>query len=277
MTNLVITWDVDPVLFDLFGFQLRYYSLSWMFGFLACIYVMNKMLKKEGLSPKITDSMFLYTFTATVVGARVGHCLFYEGTYYLQHPLEILKIWEGGLASHGAALGLLVGIYLFSKKNNFKYIWSLDRITTVIPIGGAFIRFGNLMNSEIYGTPTDLSWGFRFITNMGRWKAGIEEPIYSVPSHPTQIYEIILYLAIFALLTYLFFKKDLAVKRPGAIFGIFLITLFGGRYVVEMIKNVQETFEASMTLNMGQILSIPFVLLGCVVLYLAYRKKSIFR
>lgn len=263
LTNLAVVWDIDPVMLDIFGFEIRYYSLSWMAAFMSCIFVMNKMLKKENISTKITDSMFMYTFIATVVGARVGHCIFYEGAYYLHNPLEILYLWQGGLASHGAALGLLLGIYMFSKKHNFKYIWSLDRITTVIPIGGAFIRLGNFFNSEIYGTQTDLPWGVLFV------KRG-----ETLAMHPTQLYEFFMYMAIFALLTYLFFVKDLGTKRPGALFGIFLITLFGGRFFVEMIKNVQETFEESMVINMGQILSLPFVVFGIVILYFAYRKSG---
>lgn len=263
--NLAIIWDIDPTIFSIGSFELRYYSLSWMIGFMACIWMMNKMLRKEKLSTNLTDSMFMYTFIATIVGARIGHCIFYDGGYYLTHPFEILYIWEGGLASHGAALGLLVGIYMFAKKHKLKYIWCLDRITTVIPIGGAFIRLGNLMNSEIYGTPTDLPWGFIFVRRNE-----------TLPMHPTQIYEAVIYILIFILLVYLFFKKDLGTKRPGALFGIFLITLFGSRFFVEMIKNVQESFEEALTLNMGQILSIPFVLLGVIILILAYRKKPFF-
>lgn len=266
MINLAITWSVDPTLIEILGFQIRYYSLSWMIGFLGCIWMMNKMLRKEGLSTTLTDSMFMYTFIATVVGARVGHCLFYEFSEYIQDPIRILYVWEGGLASHGAALGLLVGIYLFAKKHKFTYIWCLDRITTVIPIGGAFIRLGNLMNSEIYGTPTDLPWGFIFTLRKE-----------TVPMHPTQIYEALIYFLIFGLLVYLFFKRDLATRHPGALFGIFLITLFGSRFFVEMIKNVQESFEQALTLNMGQILSIPFVVMGIIILVLAYRKKQIFK
>lgn len=262
---LAIIWDVNPVFFSVLGFEIRYYSLAWMLGFMGCIWIMNKMLKKEGLSVKLTDSMFMYTFIATIVGARIGHCMFYETSYYLTHPLEILNLRQGGLASHGAALGLLVGIYLFSKKNKLTYMWSLDHITAVIPFGGALIRLGNLMNSEIYGTPTDLPWGFVF-------KLRGE----TVAMHPTQIYEALMYFAILALTMYLFFCRDITRKRPGAMFGIFLITLFGGRFFVEMIKNVQESFEEAMTLNMGQILSIPFVIMGIVILILAYRKNNPF-
>lgn len=266
MINLAVTWNVDPTLFSIGSFEIRYYSLSWMIGFMACIWMMNKMLKKEGLTSQLTDTMFMYTFIATVVGARVGHCLFYDFDHYIQHPFEILYIWEGGLASHGAALGLLVGIWLFARKTPFTYIWALDRITTVIPVGGAFIRLGNLMNSEIYGTPTELPWGFIFVRRNE-----------TLAMHPTQIYEALIYLLIFGLLVYLFFKKDMATQRPGALFGIFLITLFGSRFFVEMIKNVQESFEEALTLNMGQILSIPFVVLGVIILVLAYRKDSIFK
>ncbi len=265
ITLNAIVWDVNPVLFEIFGFEIRYYSISWMLAFYACIIVMNKMLKKEDLLPKLTDSMFMYCFIATIVGARLGHCLFYEGGYYLQHPLEILNLRQGGLASHGAAFGLLVGIYLFSKKNNVGYMWSLDRITAVIPLGGAFIRLGNLFNSEIYGTETTAPWGFIF-TLRGE----------TLPKHPTQIYEAVAYLLIFALLMYLFFKRDTAIKRPGAIFGFFLITLFGSRFIIEAIKNVQESFEESLVINMGQILSIPFILLGVVILYIAYKKPELF-
>ncbi len=265
MNIAAIMWDVDPVLFNLFGFEVRYYSISWMLAFYLCVVVMNKMLKKEGLTPKLTDSMFMYCFIATIVGARLGHCLFYEGGYYLQHPLEILNLRQGGLASHGAAFGLLLGIYLFSKKNKVGYMWSLDRITAVIPLGGAFIRLGNLFNSEIYGTETTLPWGFIF-ARRGE----------TVGMHPTQIYEALTYLAIFALLMFLYFKRDMAIKRPGAIFGIFLITLFGSRFVIEAIKNVQESFEESLVINMGQILSIPFVIMGITILVISYKRPELF-
>ena len=264
-TNLVVTWNVDPVIFEIFGFGIRYYSLSWMIGFMACIYVMNKMMAKEGLPEQITDSMFVYIFVATVVGARVGHCLFYDGAYYLQHPLEILNLRQGGLASHGAAIGIPLGIYLFARKNKVQYIWALDRVATVALIAGVFIRLGNLFNSEIYGTATDRPWGFIFVQR-GE----------TIAMHPTQIYEALMYLAIFGLLTFLYFKKDLAVKRPGALVGLFFVFVFAGRFFIETIKNVQVDFEEALVLNMGQILSIPFIILGCVLLYIAYNKPYIF-
>lgn len=264
-STLAITWDMNPVLISIFGFDIMYYSLSWMLGFLCCIWIMNKMLIKEGIDPKLTDSMFMYIFIATVVGARLGHCLFYEGSHYLHNPLEILNLRQGGMASHGAAIGIITGIYLFSKKHNLTYIWSLDRITAVVPAGGAMIRLGNLCNSEIYGTPTDLPWGFIFVRR-GE----------TIPMHPTQIYEALLYLLILVLTTYLFFKKDMAIKHPGALFGIVLMSIFGGRFIIEMIKNVQVGFEESMALNMGQILSIPFVVIGATILYLSYKKPQLF-
>ncbi len=267
MINMgAIVWDVDPVLFQILGFEIRYYSISWMLAFYLCILVMNKMLKKEGLTPKLTDSMFMYTFIATIVGARLGHCLFYEGGYYLQNPLEILNLRQGGLASHGATIGLLIGIYLFGKKNKMSYIWSLDHITAVIPLGGALIRLGNLFNSEIYGTETSLPWGFIF-------KLRGE----TVPMHPTQIYEALAYALIFVLLMFLYFKRDVAKRMPGLLFGVSLTGIFVSRFVIEMIKNVQESFEESMALNMGQILSIPFIIIGAGIIYLSLSKKSPFK
>ena len=183
--------------------------------------------------------------------------------YTRQHPIEILYTWEGGLASHGGTIALMIAVILFSifttKRNPF---WTYDRLVIAIALVGALIRIGNLMNHEIYGHPTDLPWGFRFITNIGPWMAGVQEPIYSLPSHPTQIYEALCYLGLFALLMWMYWKKN-AGERPGLIFGVFFIVLFGSRFLIEFIKNPQEEFEVGMTLNMGQWLSVPFILMGC--------------
>lgn len=262
LTQLFITWDIDPVLFHLGSFEVRYYSLCWMAAFLLGIWIMNKMLRKEGVDTKLTDSIFIYTFISTVIGARLGHCLFYEPGYYLSHPWEMLYIWQGGLASHGAAVGMFIGLWLLARKKHLPLMWLLDRMAVVIPIGGAMVRLGNLFNSEIYGTETDLPWGFVF-TLRGE----------TVAMHPTQIYEALIYTAIFLLLLWLFFRKDIAQRYPGFLFGLFLILLFGGRFFIEMIKNVQVDFEQDMALNMGQILSIPFVLAGVAILILALKKR----
>lgn len=272
MLQLFIDWNVDPAIFTIGGFELRYYSLSWMLAFIAAMWIFTKMLKRENMNPNLLDSAFMYAFISTIVGARLGHCYFYEFDTYISDPLRVLNLREGGLASHGAALGLLVGLWLFSRKNKLKYIWTLDHIVTLIPLSGAIIRLGNLMNSEVYGNPTGSDFGFRFIENISAWRMGAE-PVYSLPSHPTQIYEAVMYVAIFALLMYLYFKKDMATKYPGIIFGVFLITLFGGRLIIEFIKLPQELFEESMKFNMGQILSIPFIILGIIILVLALKRK----
>ena len=262
MSLLSIVWDLDPVMFSIGSFEIRYYSITWMLAFITASYIFGKMLNKEGMSKSLNDSIFLYAFISCIVGARVGHCMFYDFDHYIANPLQILNLREGGLASHGAAIGLLIGLYMFSARYKIKYIWTLDRITTVIPLSGALIRLGNLANSEIYGTPTDAPWGFIF-TLRGE----------TVAMHPTQIYEAAIYFLLFALMMYLYFKRDMGVKRPGLLFGVFLIGTFGTRIIIEAIKQPQEAFEAAMTLNMGQILSIPFTLMGVYFIVKALMKK----
>ncbi len=259
---LYVRWNVDPALFQIGSREIRYYGLLWALALAIGLYIFYIIIvKKEKLGEKVLDSVFWYATICLIVGARLGHCLFYEPQYYLSHPLEMLYIWKGGLASHGAAIGLLIGLWLFSRKNRLPYIWSLDRIGIVVAIGGAAIRLGNLMNSEIYGIPTSLPWGFVFVRN-GE----------TVPMHPTQLYEALAYLAIFFILWYMYFKKDVARKMPGVMFGVFLILLFLSRFLIEFIKNPQEEFETTMSLYMGQWLSIPFILAGIVILIAALRK-----
>lgn len=273
MNTLFITWDVDPAFITIGSFELRYYALFWMAAFLVGSWIFAKMLKRENLDLKLLDSIFIYAFISTIAGARLGHCLFYDFDYYSAHPWQILNLRQGGLASHGAAFGMLVGLWLFARKNKVSYLWTLDRVTVVIPAGGALIRLGNLMNSEIYGTPTDLPWGFNFIRDR-QWHLPLQEGgAEELPCHPTQIYEALIYLLIFLLLMYLYFKKDEGHRHPGLIFATFLITLFLGRFIVETIKNPQSPFEVGMTFNMGQILSLPFILAGIVLFVLAYRHK----
>jgi len=262
----VVVWDVNPAIFTIGSFEVRYYGISWALSIVIGLYIFSKILKREKLNEKLLDSMFWYVVICLIVGARLGHCLFYAPEYYLTHPLEILNLREGGLASHGAALGMLLGLWLFSRKNKMPYMWSLDRIGIAVAIGGAAVRLGNLMNSEIYGTQTDLPWGFIFVQN-GE----------VLPMHPTQIYEALAYLALFFLLLWMYFKKDYARKIPGLMFGVFLIILFAARFLIEYVKLPQEAFEEGMVLNMGQILSIPFIIIGIVIAVRAamkYRKSK---
>lgn len=262
----LFVWDVHPTLFTIGPVEVRYYGLMWALGFIISAYIISNIMKREGYPEKTFDSFFWYALLSTVIGSRLGHCLFYAPGYYLTHPIEILYIHQGGMASHGAAVGLLVGLWLFSRKNKIPYIWSLDRIGILVAISGALVRIGNFMNSEIFGRPTSLPWGVEFVLS-NEWNT-----LYKgQPCHPTQLYEALAYLIIFVVFLWLYYRKNLAQRRPGAMFGIFLIALFGIRFLIEFIKNPQEDFEVGMILNMGQLLSIPFIVAGCVLLYRAYR------
>ena len=262
----LFVWDVPKTLFTIGPVEVRYYGLMWALGFIISAYIISNIMKREGYPEKTFDSFFWYALLSTVIGSRLGHCLFYAPGYYLTHPIEILYIHQGGMASHGAAVGLLVGLWLFSRKNRLPYIWSLDRIGILVAISGALVRIGNFMNSEIFGRPTSLPWGVEFVLS-NEWNT-----LYKgLPCHPTQLYEALAYLIIFVVFLWLYYRKNLAQRRPGAMFGIFLIALFGIRFLIEFIKNPQEDFEVGMILNMGQLLSIPFIVAGCVLLYRAYR------
>jgi prolipoprotein diacylglyceryl transferase len=243
----------------------------FVIGFFIGYKIVEKMYKREGAPESWVSVLLIYAVVATIIGARLGHVFFYAWDYYSQHPIEILYTWEGGLASHGGTIGLMIAVLLYSKFTTHRTpYWTFDRFVIAIAFVGALIRMGNLMNHEIYGHATDLPWGFRFITNIGPWMAGYQAPIYSDPSHPTQIYEALCYLALFGLLMWMYWKKN-AGERPGLIFGVFFIVLFGTRFLIEFIKNPQEEFEVGMALNMGQLLSIPFILMGIYFVIHAFR------
>ena len=271
INNLVVTWDFDPVMISLGSLEIRYYGLMWALALLLGGWFFGNFCKREKLSPELADSIFVFGALATVIGARVGHCLFYEPGYYLLKPWTIItEIRNGGMASHGAAIGLLIGLWLFSRKNKMPYIWSLDRIMIPVGIGGAIVRFGNLFNSEIIGCVTDVPWGFKFV----RLFPGV--PVENIPvQHPTQLYEAICYVATFAVLAYLYYAKDLGRKRPGLLFGVGLQGIFLTRFCIEFVKLEQEAFEKGMALDMGQLLSIPFILLGAYVIYRAMTRPEV--
>ena len=255
-----IHWNVSPEIFSLGPLSIRWYGLLFASGFLIGYYIGEKMLRSENVSQKWIDSLFFYLIIATIIGARLGHVFFYGWDYYSQNPAEIFMVWHGGLASHGGVLGILVALYIYSKKVTKRSIlWTLDRVVVPTALVAAFIRTGNLMNSEIYGIETTLSWGFIFERN-GE----------TVAKHPTQIYEALAYLFTFVLLTYMYWKTN-AKNKEGLIFGIFFILIFGSRFFIEFIKEDQEVFEATMQLNMGQWLSIPFVLLGIFLMFRAIK------
>lgn len=256
-----VTWTADPVFLHLGPLTIRWYGMMFVIGFFLGYKIVERMYRREGVPEAWMGTLLIYVVVATIVGARLGHVFFYEWDYYSQHPVKILYTWEGGLASHGGTIGLLIAIVLYSIFTTKRSpLWAFDRLVVAIALVGALIRFGNLMNHEIYGHVTDLPWGFRFVTNLGPWMAGAD-PVFSAPSHPTQIYEALCYLLLFGLLMWMYWKKN-AGERPGLLFGVFFIWLFGSRFLIEYIKNPQVDFEVGMALNMGQILSIPFILMG---------------
>ena len=278
---LSIVWDVDPWLVrfsDSFG--IRWYGLLFALTFLVGYILFLRFFKKEGLSDELLDQLTLYIAIGTVVGARLGHCFFYDSGYYFKHPIEIIKIWEGGLASHGAGIGIILALWLFVRKNKMSFLWYMDRITVVTALGGFFIRSGNLMNSEIYGRPTTLPWGFSFIRDKSRvdfFDPNTGELLGKhLPCHPTQLYEGLAYLFIFVLLFRLITKYRSTLKE-GVIFSWFLILVFTTRFFIEFLKFEQADFELNLIskfhLNMGQLLSIPFVL-GGIGLLIWINKKG---
>jgi len=250
-----INWDVSPEIYD-FGFwALRYYSLCFASGFILSHFVMQDIFKKDGRTAEELDTLTFYMIGATIIGARLGHCLFYEPEYFLQNPLEIFQVWNGGLASHGATVGILLALYFFAKKVKVPYLWILDRIVIVVSLCAFLIRLGNLMNSEIVGKQTNLPWGFIFVQNGEDFAR-----------HPAQLYESISSLILFGILWYLYLKTELK-NKTGFIFGLFCTILFSLRFLYEFLKENQVPFEDQMTLNMGQILSIPMILVGiyCII------------
>ncbi len=258
-----IHWNVNPEIFHLGPISVRWYGLLFATGFLLGYYIAERMLKSENVDPKWIESLFFYMIIATIIGARLGHVLFYGWDYYSQNPGEIIKVWHGGLASHGGAMGILVALYIHSKVvTKRSMLWSLDRVVVPTALVAAFIRTGNLMNSEIYGIQTKVPWGVIFERN-GE----------IVPKHPTQVYEALAYLLAFGVMMYLYWRTN-AKNKPGLLLGSFFIMIFGFRFFVEFIKQNQEAFEAGMTLNMGQWLSIPFVLGGIFLVVRAIKNPE---
>ena len=268
---LTVVWDFDPTFIDIGGLDIRWYGLMWAIAILAANWFVSNFCRREGLPASVSESAFLWIVLGTFVGARVGHCVFYEPEVYLPEPWRIITdIRDGGMASHGAAIGLLIGLWLFSRKNRLPYVWSLDRIMIPVGIGGAAVRLGNLFNSEIFGVATDLPWGFEFLRS-NKW-------LYEyAPAavHPTQIYEALCYLATFGLLCWLYYGRDLARRRPGLLFGVGLVGVFLTRFFIECIKTEQSAFEKGMLLDMGQWLSIPFILAGGYMIWRSLARPAV--
>lgn len=266
MTSLLafIHWNASPEIFHVGSLSVRWYGLLFATGFLMGYYMVERMFHYEKLNVKWLESLFIYMIVATIIGARLGHVIFYSWDYYSQHPVEIIKVWHGGLASHGGTIGIFIALIIWSKKvSKRSVLWIIDRVVVPTALVAAMIRTGNLMNSEIYGVQTDLPWGFIFERN--------DE---TIPKHPTQIYEALAYLLTFAVGLYLYWKTD-SRKKEGLIAGVFFTMVFLSRFLIEFIKEDQEAFEAGMTLNMGQWLSIPFVLGGIYLIIRATKRKEV--
>lgn len=257
-----IVWNADPVLFSLGPFSVRWYGLAFAIGFFIGYKIVEAMFKHEGAPERWLGILLAYVVVGTIVGARLGHVFFYQWDYYSQHPSEIFKIWEGGLASHGGTIAIIIAVFIFSwivaKK---PASWTFDKLVIPIALVGGLIRLGNLMNSEIYGGETSLPWGFIFVRD-GE----------VVPKHPTQIYEALCYFVLFAILMWMYWKKN-EEERPWLITGVFFIGIFLPRFLIEYIKNVQVEKEVDMIaqygVNMGQVLSIPFIILGIFLVVVA--------
>jgi prolipoprotein diacylglyceryl transferase len=258
--TLYINWNIDPEIFRIGGFAVRYYSIMFALAFIGSYLILSKIYVKENVSLQLLNKLFIFVFIGTLVGARLGHTLFYEFSYYKLHLLEIIfpfSITNGkfeltgyhGLASHGGAIGIVAAVALYCRKYKQSFLWIMDRLGIVVALSGFFIRLGNLFNSEIIGKPTNVSWAFVF------------ERVDLVPRHPAQLYEAILYLIIFGSLCFLY-KKNTRKLSNGFMFGCFLAMLFTVRFLIEFLKEDQEAFENNWTINMGQILSIPFIFMG---------------
>lgn len=343
-----ILWNADPEIFELFGRGVRWYGLLFAGSFYLAALMLRRILLKKDMKDEQISKLIIFLIVGCLVGLRLGHCLFYEPGYYLSNPIEILKIWKGGLASHGAAIGILIALYLFIRKTNFSYLWLLDRIVIVVLFIAPFIRTGNLMNSEIIGDKTNMSHAFIFVKGIddelvrknGKYidkttinqvgkdtvvdnihysklnlevyfnknipknrigdflhqlfiqqiendsdlkqniKLFIDKPsieiieqggkykatmtLYGIPRHPSQVYEALAYLSFF-LIFIIYYIRQKGMIREGFLFGMFLILVFGFRFFVEFLKEVQVSFESTMLLNMGQLLSIPLVIVGILI------------
>ncbi len=259
-----ITWDVSPEIFRLGPLPIRWYSVGWLLAFAVGFYLVRWMYRREGKPENDLESVLLYMILGAIIGARLGHCLFYRPDYYLSHPIEIIAFWKGfrGLASHGGALGILASLYIYSRtRPDQPYLWLLDRVAAPTALGGFFIRMGNLMNSEILGLPSDVPWAMVFTR------------VDAVPRHPAQLYEALSYLFIFFLLLAVYRRKGPHLPR-GILIGMFFTTVFGARFFIEFVKERHAAFEAGLPLSMGQILSIPIVALGLWMVFRAMRNPG---
>ena len=256
-------WNVDQEIVHFFGpFGLRWYSLMFLGGFMTGFHLLGRMFEKEGKSKELVEPLLYYLVFGTIIGARLGHCFFYDPGYYFSNPIRILKVWEGGLASHGGFTGVIIATYLFTRKfKEVTYFWLIDRVAIVSVLAGAFIRIGNFFNSEIIGKVTEVPWAVVFTK------------VDNLPRHPTQLYESFGYASI-SLLLYLIYRGAHRKPLEGRVFGIALTVSFLFRFLIENLKIDQVAYEEGMTFNIGQWLSLPFVAIGLLLAFGIQKKVS---
>ncbi|MCL1049399.1 prolipoprotein diacylglyceryl transferase [Shewanella abyssi] len=254
-------WNVDPVAISFMGLKVHWYGILFALAIASGFQVMKHIYVKEKLAVESLDNLLMYCVVGIIVGARLAHCLFYDPAYYFSHPLKIFAIWEGGLASHGGGVGAILALYYYQRQVKLPFLFLLDRLAIATAIFGFFVRMANFVNSEILGLPTNKAWGIVF------------ERVDMLPRHPAQLYEAIAYLSTFILL-WVVYKKTEMKQKHGAIFGLFLVLIFSARFAIEMVKVKQAVYADAWTFSAGQLLSIPFLLVGIVLLVLPYVRKA---
>lgn len=254
-----ITWNLHPVLLDLGGVKIHWYGVIFAIALTAGYQIIKWIYQCEGKQIKQLDSLLTYVVAGMVIGARLGHCLFYDPVYYLSNPLEILAIWKGGLASHGGGLGVMISVYIFHRKYGESFLWLLDRLAIPTALIGCLIRIGNFFNSEIVGITTHAHWAIIF------------ERVDYLPRHPVQLYESLSYLVIFMFLMALY-KYSNIKRQAGAVIGVMLVMVFSVRFLLEYVKVKQASYSSELMLTTGQLLSVPLLTIGLALILMAVIK-----
>ncbi len=255
-------WNFDPVLFSLGSFSIHWYGLIFALAILSGYSLVKYLYVLEGQSTSNLDNLLVCIVAGVVIGARLGHCFFYDPHYYLENPIKILMIWEGGLASHGGGLGAILGIYLHSKAKGMPFLWLLDRIVLPTAVFAFSVRIANFLNSEILGAGSNVPWAVVFTR------------IDDIPRHPVQLYEAMGYLAVFLILITLYAKYKLR-DIPGTLFSLFLILVFSVRFLVEFMKEPQASYSMGLGISVGQLLSVPFFTLGVIILIVTTQRHRL--
>jgi len=256
----IITWTFSPILFSIGPVTIRWYGVLFVGAFLLGQFILGRIFSSEGVAQQRAESLLVSALVGGVVGARLAHCLFYEPSYYLHNPLAILRVWEGGLASHGGVVGVLVGIWLASRRfqPRLSFAWILDRAAIPAALGAALIRVANFLNSEIVGVPTSGGWGVIFTA------------VDQLPRHPVQAYEAIAYTITGLILWSMYRHRGRNIPR-GFLFGWLLVLVFSARFFLEAWKVPQAAYEAGQLISVGQYLSLPFVACGVAAIWWSRR------